>query len=89
MAMAAVFAPAIALLNRLSHPRQFALITVLFALPLALVMSFLIAAKAEWDAIKASATPRGGRPNEDPYAKLQLAIHGLEGAIRNDPARRL
>ena len=31
--MTAVFAPAIALLNRLSYPHKFALITILFALP--------------------------------------------------------
>ncbi|HEY7065755.1 MAG TPA: response regulator [Chloroflexota bacterium] len=40
--MRAVFAPAVALLNRLSYPQKFALITFLFALPLALVMSFLV-----------------------------------------------
>jgi PAS domain S-box-containing protein len=35
------FAPAIALMNRLTYPRKFLLITVLFAVPLALVIAFL------------------------------------------------
>jgi PAS domain S-box-containing protein len=37
-----LFAPAIALMNRLTYPRKFALISLLFVLPLALVMHVLI-----------------------------------------------
>jgi hypothetical protein len=39
--MAAFFAPAIALVNRLSYPRKFILISGLFGLPLALVVGLL------------------------------------------------
>src|SRR5262245_56466790 len=39
--MRAFFAPAIALVNRLSYPRKFILISGLFGLPLALVVVFL------------------------------------------------
>ena len=35
-------APAVALMNRLTYPRKFALISLLFALPLGLVMYLLI-----------------------------------------------
>ena len=37
-----LFAPAIAVMNRLKYPRKFALISLLFILPLALVMYFLM-----------------------------------------------
>jgi len=37
-----LFKPAIALMNRLNYPRKFLLISLLFVLPLALVMNFLI-----------------------------------------------
>src|SRR5215813_1385261 len=37
-----LFAPAIAVMNRLKYPRKFALISLLFILPLALVMYFLL-----------------------------------------------
>ena len=37
-----LLAPAIALMNRLSYPRKFALISLLFVLPLALVMYLLL-----------------------------------------------
>ncbi|MBC7817753.1 MAG: hypothetical protein IAG10_12740, partial [Planctomycetaceae bacterium] len=40
--MKSVFAPAVALLNRLTYPRKFAVIGLLFALPLGLVTFFLI-----------------------------------------------
>ena len=38
----AVLAPARALMDRLTYPRKFALISVLFALPLAVVMYLLV-----------------------------------------------
>ncbi len=41
--MAMLFAPAVRLMNRLSYPRKFGLISFLFVLPLALVMYLLIA----------------------------------------------
>ena len=37
-----IFGPAIALMNRLRYPQKFALISLLFALPLALVMSLFV-----------------------------------------------
>ena len=37
-----LLAPAVALMNRLSYPRKFALISLLFVLPLALVMYILL-----------------------------------------------
>ena len=39
----AFFGPAVALMNRLTYPRKFLLISVLFGLPLALVISLLFA----------------------------------------------
>ncbi len=39
--LTSVFAPAVGLMNRLTYPRKFLLITVLFGLPLALVIVFL------------------------------------------------
>ncbi len=36
------FAPAIRLLNRLTYPRKFGLIALLFGLPLGLAMFFLV-----------------------------------------------
>ncbi len=41
--MTSFFAPAVGLMNRLTYPRKFLLISVLFALPLALVTVFLFA----------------------------------------------
>jgi PAS domain S-box-containing protein len=40
--MAALFAPAVAVMNRLKYPQKFALISLLFILPLALVMNLLL-----------------------------------------------
>src|SRR5262245_24853626 len=40
-AMATLFGPAIGLMNRLTYPRKFLLISVLFGLPLALVIALL------------------------------------------------
>ena len=40
--MQSVFAPAVTLLNRLTYPRKFGLIGLLFALPLGLVTFFLV-----------------------------------------------
>jgi sigma-B regulation protein RsbU (phosphoserine phosphatase) len=37
-----LFKPAIALMNRLRYPQKFFLISLLFVLPLALVMNFLL-----------------------------------------------
>ena len=40
--MKALFRPAMALMNRLKYPHKFALISLLFAFPLALVLYFLV-----------------------------------------------
>ena len=40
--MRSLFSPAMSLMNRLTYPRKFAVISVLFVLPLALVMALLI-----------------------------------------------
>ena len=40
--MRQLFSPAMSLMNRLTYPRKFAVISVLFVLPLALVMALLI-----------------------------------------------
>src|SRR4051794_36051881 len=37
-----LFAPAVAVMNRLTYPRKFALVSLLFVTPLALVMGLLI-----------------------------------------------
>src|SRR5262245_7763830 len=43
-----VFAPAVALMNRLGYRRKFALISLLFALPLALFLFFMISESHTW-----------------------------------------
>ena len=43
-----MFAPAVALMNRLGYRRKFALISLLFALPLALFLFFVISESHTW-----------------------------------------